>query len=92
MEFSKDQIELIKEYSGYLLKPDQIAMLIGVNPDEFKMTLRNKKHPGSIAYETGKAETILEIRKQEIQLAKLGSPIALDLVSKFIIEQKQGER
>jgi len=85
-------MEQIKEYAGYLLKPDQIARLMDINPVEFKRVLKSKDHPVSIIYEKGKAEIILEIRKQEIQLAKLGSPIALDLVSKFIIEQKQGER
>lgn len=92
MKFSSEQIEQIKEYAGYLLKPDQIARLLDVDPIEFKSFLKQKNHPAAEAYEKGKTETILEIRKQEIKLAKLGSPIALDLVSKFIIEQKQGER
>ena len=90
--YSKEILEKIKEYAGYLLLPDQIAQLLEIDKKEFKDNLRKKNHPLAKAYENGKLETILELRKQEIQLAKLGSPMAVELVNKFIIEQKQGER
>jgi len=92
MTCSNEQLLLIKEYAGYLLLPDQIAQLLEIDPQELKACLRKKDHPIKKAYEMGKLETILALRKQEIQLAKLGSPMAVDLVSRFIIEQKQGER
>ncbi|MFK5856591.1 MAG: hypothetical protein QM503_10700 [Bacteroidota bacterium] len=90
--YSEEILEKVKEYAGYLLLPDQIAQLLELDKQEFKDHLRKKRHPLSKAYENGKLETILELRKQEIQLAKLGSPMAVEMVSKFIIEQKQGER
>jgi len=92
MTYSNEILLQIKEYAGYLLLPEQIAQLLDINTDEFKAALRKKDHPVKKAYEMGKLETILALRKQEIQLAKLGSPMAVDLVNRFIIEQKQGER
>ena len=35
--------------------------------------------------------TIVELRKQEIDMAKLGSPMAVELTQKYIIEQKLNE-
>ncbi len=90
--YSEETLNKIKEYAGYLLKPDQIARLLDIDQRKFKEFLRDRNHPVTTAYESGKCETILEIRKQEIQLAKLGSPLAIELVNKFIIEQKMGER
>lgn len=92
MMYSEEILTQIKEYASYLLLPEQIAQLLEINTDDFKTLLRKKDHPVKKAYDLGKLETILAIRKQEIQLAKLGSPMAVDLVNRFIIEQKQGER
>lgn len=89
--YSDEILDKIKEYASFLLRPDQIARSLDIDPLEFKQTLRRKKHPATIAYEKGKVETILLIRKQEIELAKLGSPMAIDMVNKFIIDQELNE-
>jgi hypothetical protein len=86
--YSTEVLHQIKEYASYLLRPEQIARLIDCYPDEFKQLLKRKKHPVAVAYEKGKTETILAVRKQEIELAKLGSPMAVEMVAKFIIDQE----
>lgn len=91
MQYSPEQLKTIKELASQLMRPEHIALLIEVDQDEFR---RNIKHKGSVvylAYETGKAETILELRKQELKLAKLGSPLAVEMVQKFLIDQEQNE-
>ncbi len=74
------------------MKIDQIALLLGIELSEFKSAIRSENHPLYKAYHLGKAETILAIRKQEIELAKLGSPMAVELVNKFILEQTLAEK
>ena len=91
MKYSADQLAKIKEQASQFMRPEHIALLINVDPEEFR---RNIKHRGSEAwkaYETGKAETILELRKEELKLAKLGSPLAVEMVNKFRIDQEQNE-
>lgn len=90
--YSNEIIEQIKEYAGLLLAPDQIALLLDLDLNQFKRDLRNIKNPVSIAYNKGKLDVIVEIRKQEINLAKLGSPMAVDQVANFMIQQKLGEK
>lgn len=77
--------------SSELMRPEHIALLIGIDQDEFKRHIKHHGSPAYIAYETGKAETIRELRKQELKLAKLGSPLAVEMVHKFIIDQEQNE-
>lgn len=89
--YSEEILTRIKEYASYLLRPDQIALMLDLNAIEFKQLIRLKNHPASIAYEKGKLSTILAIRQQEIDLAKLGSPQAVDMVNKFIIDQELNE-
>ncbi len=91
MKYSQGQLTTIKDLASQLMRPDHIALLIDVDPEEFKRKIKNKSSEVYKAYETGKAETILELRKQEIKLSKLGSPAAVEMVRYFAIDQEQNE-
>ena len=90
--YSKEQLDQIKELAGYLLEPEQIALQLDIDFSVFRDHLRMKSHPAYLSYAKGKLATILELRKQEIDLAKLGSPMAISLVAEYVIKQKQGEK
>lgn len=91
MQYSTEQLEKIKELASQLMRPDHIALLAGLDQDEFKRKIKHKGGDVYLAYETGRAETILELRKQELKLAKLGSPLAVEMVHKFITDQEKNE-
>lgn len=91
MHYSPEQLEKIKELASQLMRPDHIALLIGADPEELKRKIKHKGSDVYNAYETGKAETILELRKQEIKLALLGSPLAVDMVRRFLVDQEENE-
>lgn len=91
MQYLPEQLEKIKELASQLMRPEHIALLIGVDQEEFKRNIKHTGSPAYIAYETGKAETILELRKQELKLAKLGSPLAVEMVHRFMVDQEQNE-
>jgi len=91
MSYSTEQLEMIKELASQLMRPDHIALIVGLDQDELRRKIKHRGSDAYIAYETGKAQTILELRKQEIKLAKLGSPLAVDMVRRFIVDQEQNE-
>jgi len=91
MQYSAEQLEKIKELASQLMRPEHIALLLEIDYEEFKRKIKHKGGDAYKAYESGKAETILELRKGEIQLAKLGSPLAVDMVHRFIIDQEENE-
>jgi hypothetical protein len=91
MEYNSNQLEKVQEYAGLLMNVSDISVLIGVNEDSFREDIGNKNTAVSSAYRKGKIETVLELRKQEIDLAKLGSPMAVELIQKYIIDQKMSE-
>ena len=84
-------MEKIKELAGQFMRPDHFALLVGVDPETFKRNIKHQGNDAYIAYETGKAETLLELRKQELKLAKLGSPLAVEMINNFRIDQEQNE-
>jgi hypothetical protein len=92
VKYSEEQLTKIKEYAGLLLTPDQICLLLELDLSSFKLDIKRINSDAYKAYQTGKTEIILSIRKQEIQLAQLGSPMAVDLFNKFALEQKLAEK
>ena len=91
MEYNSNQLEKVQEYAGLMMNVSDISVLIGVNEDSFREDIGNKNTGVSIAYRKGQIETVLELRKQEIDMAKLGSPMAVELIQKYIIDQKMSE-
>ena len=84
-------IDKIKEYASYLLPIPDIAILIGMDEDELKEAIADKTSEISEAYHLGKAETILAVRKQEVALAKAGSPFAIELMQDYMLDQSRHE-
>ena len=91
MEYNSIQLEKVQEYASLLMNVSDISVLIGVNEDSFREDINNKNTAISIAFRKGQIETVLELRKQEIDMAKLGSPMAVELIQKYIIDQKMSE-
>jgi hypothetical protein len=83
--------EQIKEYAALLMTISDIAVLIGADEDELKEKIANKTSLESKAYHLGKAETTLAIHRQEIDLAKAGSPMAVELVQEYLTDQSLNE-
>lgn len=90
-EISDDQLKLLQEYSAALLPPGEIAILMGIPPNERKeFAVRCRTRVGDPLYEAfhlGRLTTKLELRTNIIKLAKAGSPAAEPLAEKFLREQ-----
>ncbi len=79
MELYEDKLLKIEELATLLTPVEQVAVLLCLDPHELALQIRDKTTQVSIAYRRGVATTALELRKQEIELAKSGSPLAVQL-------------
>jgi len=68
-------IEKLKEYAADLIPIDMIAVLLDIDEMLLRDVISDRTSPISRAYYLGQAETIAAIRKQEVVLAKAGSPL-----------------
>lgn len=84
-------IDKLKEYAADLLPIETIAILLNVDELLLREAISDRATDISGAYYLGQAETIAAIRKQEVELAKAGSPLAVENVALYIIEQKTSE-
>jgi hypothetical protein len=81
----------IKEYAALLMPVPDIAVLIGMDEDELRAKIADKDSEYFKAYRLGRAETVLEIRRREIYLAREGLPAAVERMQDYLLEQSQSE-
>jgi hypothetical protein len=86
-----DEIKLIEEYAGLFMTIEEIAVLIDVDQAELRRDIRGGKSERSRAYNKGKLNSVLEVRRQTVAFAKKGSPAAEELVQRYINKQSKNE-
>jgi phage antirepressor YoqD-like protein len=84
-------IEKIEEMASLLMSITDIAALLEVDECELREAINDSGTGISKAYKKGKAQTIYELRKNEVALAKIGSPMAVELAERYRIEQTNDE-
>jgi hypothetical protein len=84
MMLTADQIDAIRYYGGALTPIRDVAVLMGVDPDELADEIACVGSPAYSAYHAGRAETELNIRRTEITMATAGSPLAIQHVKGYI--------
>jgi hypothetical protein len=91
MELSQEQLAKIEEYASYFLAWQQIAVLLDIPEREFKTEMENCNSLVYRSYLKGKTSSQLEINKNLVRLAKLGSPQAELLIKDDINKQQLAE-
>lgn len=91
MQYTNEQLSTIEDLASNLMPIEYIAILASIDEDQFRQAIENKNSPASRAYRLGKAKTMLEIQRQEITLAKLASPAAVENVSRYLTEMETNE-
>lgn len=86
-----DILKKISELAADLTPPSEIAVLLGIDPDIFKSELADKHSPAHEAYFRAKAETAHLLRKQELEFARVGSPLAVQMTGSFLHDMTADE-
>lgn len=91
MDFSTEQIKQIEELAAILTPISEMAVLLDVDADELRNEIRYRKSPVSRAYYRAKAETSTRLRRQELELANVGSPLAVQQVRGYLLDMDSDE-
>jgi hypothetical protein len=83
-EISNEILEQITEYGRLLFSVEEVALIVGIDPQKAKEYTYNKKHAFTTAYLKGRLMTEAEVRKTTITLAKQGSTPAVEQVKKYL--------
>lgn len=92
MNLSEEQLKAISDYAGLFLTPEEIAVLLDMDVQQFMAEIKSKKGLVYIHYMKGKTLAKKEIRENVLKMARHGSPQAEELAEKYISEQKIAEK
>lgn len=89
--YSDEQISQIRDLAAALTPISDIAILMDLDVYQLRDDLADLSNPVSKAYRHAKAETMLSIRRNELQLASMGSPLAVQLAGSYLINMNNDE-
>lgn len=84
LNLDSDQLVLIRELAGLLTSVTDMAALMDIDEDMLRMELMAPDSEAGRIYRKAVAETALEIRRQELQFARMGSPAAVQSAAAYL--------
>lgn len=91
IELTEAQLEQVEKLSSIYMKISDIALIIEVEPEQLRAEISNESTEVSRRYRRGKATSKAELLAQEMQLAKVGSPLALENARRNLLDMEDDE-
>ena len=91
MNYTQEQLEQIEKYASIYLPITDIAMLMDIPADMLRDEIRNKSTEVSRAYHKGKAASRVKLHHQEMLLAQVGSPLAIENAHRNLLDMEDDE-
>ena len=77
MNYTVEQLNMIEQYASIYLPISDIAVILEITPEQLREDIHDSQNPASFHYRKGKALPKVQLHSQEMTLAKVGSPLAL---------------
>ena len=91
MIYSAEQLTTIEQMAALYITPTEIAITLDVPEEEFKSDIAMAESPARKAYIKGKLSQKIAIRKQMAMLARVGSPSALEMSERALLDMEDDE-
>lgn len=91
MDYEPNQLEKVEQLASIYMPITDIALIIEVDPSELRADIADNLTEVSRRYRKGKALAKVQLRDQEMKLAKVGSPLALENVQRNLLDMEDDE-
>ncbi|MBO5626777.1 MAG: hypothetical protein J5953_13450 [Prevotella sp.] len=91
MTFTKEHLENIEKWASIYLPISDMGILMGVPADMLRDEIRNRNTEVSQAYHRGKAASRVKLHHQEMLLAQVGSPLAIENAHRNLLDMEDDE-
>ena len=78
MNYSNEELTQIEKYASIYLKISDIAVILDIPADVLREDIADRSTDVSKAYRRGKAASKIKLHSQEMMLAQVGSPLAIE--------------
>ncbi len=91
MKYSENELLQIEKFASIYLKISDIAVMLDIPADVLRSDIADRTNDVSKAYRRGKASSKVELHSQEMVLAKLGSPLAIENTHRNLLDMEDDE-
>lgn len=91
MQYTEEQLEQVEQLASIYMKISDIALIIEVDVTVLREDIECQDTAVSRAYRKGKAMSKVALHQQEMNLAKVGSPLALENARQNLLDMEDDE-
>lgn len=91
MNYSSEKLQQIEEFASIYLTISDMAVILDVPADVLRDDIADCHTEVSKAYHRGKAQSKIKLHEQEMKLALVGSPLALENAHRNLLDMEDDE-
>lgn len=91
MDYSQEILEQIESYASIFLPISDMAVILDIPAEVLRSDISDRSTEVSKHYHRGKAASKVKLHHQEMQLAYVGSPLALENAQKNLMDMEDDE-
>ena len=91
MNYSTEQLKQIEQFASIYLKISDMAVILGIPAEILREDIADKTSDVSQHYRRGKAASKVKLLHQEMMLAQVGSPLAIENTHRNLLDMEDDE-
>lgn len=91
MVYTEEQLKQVEQFASIYLKISDMAVILNVSPTLLREDIADRNSEVSKRYHRGKAASRVKLLHQEMQLAYVGSPLALENTRNNLLDMEDDE-
>ncbi|MBR5117353.1 MAG: hypothetical protein IK100_01765 [Muribaculaceae bacterium] len=91
MTYSEDELQQVENFASIYLKISDMAVILGVPAEQLRSDIADHSSEVSLRYRRGKAASKVKLLHQEMMLAQVGSPLAIENTHRNLLDMEDDE-
>ena len=91
MTYSEEELQQIEQYASIYVKISDMAVILGVPAEQLRSDIADHNTEVSLRYRRGKAASKVKLLHQEMMLAQVGSPLAIENTHRNLLDMEDDE-
>ena len=91
MNYTDEELTQIEKYASIYLKISDMAVILDIPADVLRSDIADRSSAVSKAYRKGKASSKVKLHSQEMMLAQVGSPLAIENAHRNLLDMEDDE-
>ena len=91
MTYSETELQQVEQFASIYLKISDMAVILGVPAEILRSDIADHNTEVSLRYRRGKAASKVKLLHQEMMLAQVGSPLAIENTHRNLLDMDDDE-